>query len=523
MFLNGNPVNQDYLPCAFNYLNVKLGNLTTRPAYSSMDVNRMEYAEDGYFHFYEYALERPKEGSCCSNCSRDSQVTQQLIFQELLNLSSIYSLESVATVLGMNPNRLQGVINCFGELIPVLSLDKRPTLNPTLKAFFQFLMVIQLVVSVAGNSVILIFLGPIKFKLSRNWRHNSTDVKKNLVDKRTIKITHVLFWFSALFDLIFSISVLPLQFISVTNDGHWILSDLWCKIYAYMTYAVLTFTSFSMVAISVHRFVAIFLDARHTPLRPRASKSIQLVKQFLSANVYLILAAIIGCSLLFSLPYLLYTQKWQLQIGPTCLHLSDHFICANSLAQQGIGLDLGYKISFVVMVCILPGLVLSLLYGLISYKIFFKKNMVCERNARNQFRKRIVKILVSDCLFYIICWFPLAFWVIIASTNDIYHWFRPDTDLELSIVYFLYLSCFTNVSFKWVFRVFSYWSKLRLDIAQLISLLQTNYFKVSSAISPANSTGLSQDLSAAKAADLSQTTKTTNGKNIRSVFTVNTN
>jgi len=444
------------------------------------------------------------------------------IYALLLTISSQTSIEQIAAILNVDVWKVRNMILCFGNKVPTIAFKVQPVFHLVEKLFNAIFLSVLLLLSICGNLSLLFYLKPFSLKafLKRHcswmFKNDLAYINKTLSDRHnhqcststcnsTTNITQLLFWLCALFDLIFSIFVTPFQIITTLNDGLWIFNEITCKLYAYLTYVILCFTSLSIITVSLDRYLSIFFDLRYSTNKKFVFiKHIQKVMGSISFKTYIFIFLVILSSFLFSLPYLIYTTNAMVVNGTTCVDVTRHFICLNrwnDVIEENV-----FKIVFILLIFVLPGLLLAYSYGSICFKLFFKKNISIENKLTqahaassntNKKRRRIVKILILDCLFYIVCWFPISGWTLSKCINVLLHIFDLDITKEISIFNYLYLGLITNVSLKWIFRLFNYWSKIK-DLFERIFFKFQSFFHLRNKTSPMTSPLSSNDLNQQK-------------------------
>jgi hypothetical protein len=475
-------------------------------------MNISEYLHSRIVHF-------EKDGSLnnLSHLGENSRKNEE-IYALLLSISSQTSIEQIAAILNVEVWKVRNMILCFGNKVPTIAFKVQPVFHFAEKLFNAIFLSILLLLSICGNLSLLCYLKPFNLKtfLKRHcsllFRNDLTYMNKNIPERNntpipkcnsTASITKLLFWLCGLFDLVFSISVVPFQIITTLNDGFWIFNESTCKLYAYLTYVILCFTSLSIITVSLDRYLSIFFDLRYSSNKKFVLiKHLQKLMGSISFKTYIFIFLMILFSFLFSLPYLIYTSNAMVVNGTTCVDVTKHFICLNrwdNMIEENV-----FKIVFILLIFVLPGLLLLYSYGSICIKLFFKKNNSIENNltsthvgSSNKKRRRIVKMLIVDCLFYIICWFPISGWTLSKCINGLLHIFDLKITKEISIFNYLYLGLIANVSLKWLFRLFNYWSKIKDQVENLFFKLH-NFFhhknKTSPIISPLSSNDLNQQI-----------------------------
>jgi hypothetical protein len=449
------------------------------------------------------------------------------LYNFFIQVSNKYSIEEVAKFFYKTVENMEKVILCFGDKIPVINLDRLPEFNRTEKLINIIFLGIFSVSSLIGNLFLLILLMPFnkysnrfsnrkkKFNLnSRSSDPNSSNLNgyANKSSSSSSIVMDIYFWSSAFFDLNWSLIVIPFHLSLIVNNGKWKFGDLTCKIYSYFSYLILCMTSFTLLTISVDRYISIVLATNSANSESKkcfsSLGSLFSLKKYSSSltksnidqikyKAFMLLTIFCFSSLLLALPYLLYTNCHAIVLGSNCLLMTDDYICLNIWSNK-IG-EYIYKIIFFIFIYIFPGLALFYSYTSIALKLFFKKSVGFGQSAefRKKSKKRVIKVLMFDCLFYIIAWFPFSFWALVSCFNSFIKFYNTSLSKELPIFIYLYTITISNVSLKWLGRVLSMWPRIKKQLAKCPKLPRFTNFALSRAFA-SNKTSIDSDKSIIK-------------------------
>lgn len=305
-------------------------------------------------------------------------------------------------------------------------------------------------------------------------------------------------------DLFFSIAIIPLHVGCITRNGFWIFGKFMCKLYPYMTHMMLCITSLTLVTIAIERYVTIVKDTttsssytngssckRRTGengnlklpsscfknsfcekisafLRCKRSSSTQSTSSIKSVLILLSIYWLI--SLVLVSPYLIYTRHLPVINGSNCYFMTDEYICVNIWQNVNQITENIYKTFYWLIMFIIPGFILLYSYCSISWNLFIRTSFGSKKGSANCWRfkskRRIIVILIFDCLFYVICWYPFSIWSIKSPIEGLFSQQNTLVTFKDHLIMFYYLYSFAliNVSLKWIFRLVGSWSKFKVFI-----------------------------------------------------------
>eukprot|EP00095_Tigriopus_kingsejongensis_P002266 maker-scaffold633_size121756-snap-gene-0.27 protein:Tk02266 transcript:maker-scaffold633_size121756-snap-gene-0.27-mRNA-1 annotation:"tachykinin-like peptides receptor 86c" len=217
-----------------------------------------------------------------------------------------------------------------------------------------------------------------------------------LAHKRMQNVTNYFLVNLSLADLMMSCLNTIFNFIFMKNRT-WIFGSIYCTINNFIAYMSVAVSVFTLMAISIDRYIAIV-----RPLKPRMSKT--------CARVFLLVIWSAGS--LVSLPSLLYSTTWTFAYGrgqnlTVCLLLWPDG--PPTVSKQ----DYMYNILYFILTYCVPIIAMGICYGRIGGVLWGKSGIVRE-NATSDLaqerkllsKRKVVKMFIVVVIIFAVCWLP---------------------------------------------------------------------------------------------------------------------
>ncbi|XP_058985627.1 tachykinin-like peptides receptor 99D [Musca domestica] len=234
-------------------------------------------------------------------------------------------------------------------------------------------------------------------------------------------------------------------------DNNWAFGQLYCKISQFIATLSISASVFTLMAISIDRYVAIM-----KPLKPRMSKRSNLG----IAAVIWIASAIISCPML-----LFYTTEdisSKDGIRTVCFpEWPDGTM--NHSNQEYI-----YNILFMILTYFLPVISMTATYSRVGLELWGSKAIgeYTPRQVENvKSKRRVVKMMMVVVLIFVVCWLPFHAYFIVTSCypaitetpfiQEVYlfiYWLAMSNSMYNPIIY-----CWMNSRFRFGFKMFFRW------------------------------------------------------------------
>ncbi|NP_001298153.1 tachykinin-like peptides receptor 99D [Stomoxys calcitrans] len=234
-------------------------------------------------------------------------------------------------------------------------------------------------------------------------------------------------------------------------DNNWAFGQLYCKISQFIATLSISASVFTLMAISIDRYVAIM-----KPLKPRMSKRSNLG----IAAVIWIASAIISCPML-----LFYTTEEVASkdgIRTVCfLEWPDGSM--NHSNQEYV-----YNILFMILTYFLPVISMTATYSRVGLELWGSKAIgeYTPRQVENvKSKRRVVKMMMVVVLIFVVCWLPFHAYFIVTSCypaitetpfiQEVYlfiYWLAMSNSMYNPIIY-----CWMNSRFRFGFKMFFRW------------------------------------------------------------------
>ncbi|CAL1674033.1 unnamed protein product [Lasius platythorax] len=236
-------------------------------------------------------------------------------------------------------------------------------------------------------------------------------------------------------------------------NSHWPFGLLYCKICQFIAVLTICASVFTLMAISIDRYMAIV-----NPLRPRMGKKATLCV----AIVIWIVGAILSLPML--LFYTTYTQNF--------MNGEVRVICYSDWPnrdENGLSYDeYLYNVIFMILTYFLPIGSMTFTYARVGLELWGSQS-IGEATARQleniRSKRRVVKMMIVVVVIFAVCWLPFHVYFIVTSylpeiTNEPYiqevflgiYWLAMSNSMYNPIIY-----CWMNTRFRRGFAQFFFW------------------------------------------------------------------
>ncbi|XP_076393375.1 RYamide receptor-like isoform X1 [Megachile rotundata] len=203
-------------------------------------------------------------------------------------------------------------------------------------------------------------------------------------------------------DILIALFCVPPSFISILILQYWPFGQELCPTVSYLQAVSVLASAYTLVAISVDRYIAIMW-----PLKPRLSKR---QAQFLILGVWVL-------AMVISFPIAVVSKLSQ----PSMQHQRcNQYICKE--VWPTIENRYYYSIALLVLQYVIPIMVLMYTYTSIAVMVWGKRppgeadNVRDQRMARS--KKKMVKMIVTVVIVFTICWLPYNILMLIIDNNE---------------------------------------------------------------------------------------------------------
>ncbi|XP_055586420.1 tachykinin-like peptides receptor 99D isoform X2 [Uranotaenia lowii] len=227
----------------------------------------------------------------------------------------------------------------------------------------------------------------------------------------------------------------------------WPFGTLYCKISQFVAILSICASVFTLMAISIDRYVAIM-----SPLRPRMGKRTTLC----------IAAAIWVVGIIISSPMLLFFTTYDLEDRVVCYAEWPDGPTNHSLQEYV------YNVIFMFLTYFLPIGSMSFTYARVGLELWGSKSIgeCTQRQLENiKSKRRVVKMMMVVVIIFAVCWLPFQIYFIVTSyypelTNKSYiqevylgiYWLAMSNSMYNPIIY-----CWMNSRFRRGFQQFFRW------------------------------------------------------------------
>ncbi|XP_039970274.1 tachykinin-like peptides receptor 99D isoform X1 [Bactrocera tryoni] len=234
-------------------------------------------------------------------------------------------------------------------------------------------------------------------------------------------------------------------------DNDWPFGELYCKISQFIATLSISASVFTLMAISIDRYVAIM-----KPLKPRMSKRCNLG---IAAFIWIASIAI-SCPMLFFFT----TGEVELKDGTRIVCYAEWPDGPTNHSQQ----ENVYNIVFMILTYILPIISMTVTYSRVGIELWGSKTIgeYTPRQVENvRSKRRVVKMMMVVVLIFAVCWLPFHIYFIVTSCypaltqtpfiQEVYlgiYWLAMSNSMYNPIIY-----CWMNSRFRYGFKRFFRW------------------------------------------------------------------
>ncbi|KAM8707005.1 hypothetical protein ACLKA7_011159 [Drosophila subpalustris] len=237
-------------------------------------------------------------------------------------------------------------------------------------------------------------------------------------------------------------------------DGDWPFGELYCKVSQFIALLSICASVFTLMAISIDRYVAIM-----KPLQPRMSKRRNLA---IAAVIWL-------SSSLISCPMLLFYKTEEVLVSN-----GTRIVCFPDFPDGKMNhsqMEHIYNILIMILTYFLPIVSMTLTYSRIGIELWGSKT-IGEYTARQvenvRSKRRVVKMMIVVVVIFSVCWLPFHLYFIVASCypaiteapfiQELYlviYWLAMSNSMYNPIIY-----CWMNSRFRYGFKMVFRWCPL---------------------------------------------------------------
>ncbi|XP_063990471.1 tachykinin-like peptides receptor 99D isoform X2 [Diachasmimorpha longicaudata] len=233
-------------------------------------------------------------------------------------------------------------------------------------------------------------------------------------------------------------------------NSHWTFGSLYCKISQFIAVVTICASVFTLMAISIDRYMAIM-----NPLRPRMGRRLTL---FVAIAIWII-GGILSLPMLIY--YTTYTQKFS--------NGEVRVICYGewpNRTDDGLSYDeYVYNVVFMILTYFLPIGSMTFTYARVGLELWGSQSIgeATQRQLDNiRSKRRVVKMMIVVVVIFAVCWLPFHVYFIVTSylpeiTNEPYiqevflaiYWLAMSNSMYNPIIY-----CWMNSRFRRGFAQF---------------------------------------------------------------------
>ncbi|CAG0878539.1 unnamed protein product [Darwinula stevensoni] len=177
------------------------------------------------------------------------------------------------------------------------------------------------------------------------------------------------------------------------SQWDWPFGNVYCSISNFIANVTVAASVFTLTAISADRCMAIV-----RPLRPRISK------KCMGASI----AGIWMASGLLAIPCLIYSRTIQFTYANNETRTMCYMEWPDGNPPSSYQ-DYVYNVVFLIVTYVVPGIAMSIFYGLIGMELCWSKTIgeLTQRQLQNiQSKKKVVKMFLVIVLIFAVCWLP---------------------------------------------------------------------------------------------------------------------
>ncbi|XP_044762535.1 tachykinin-like peptides receptor 99D [Coccinella septempunctata] len=232
-------------------------------------------------------------------------------------------------------------------------------------------------------------------------------------------------------------------------NSHWPFGELYCKITQFIAMLSICASVFSLMSISIDRYMAIM-----KPLRPRMGRTVTLL---LAMSTWVV-GFIIG------LPSWLFYKTYHFSISET----EERIICfsewPDGVTNESM-IEYSYNVAFLFVTYVVPIGSMTFTYARIGKELWGSQSIgeCTQRQMENiKSKRRVVKMMMVVVIIFAVCWLPYHLYFIVTSyfpdiTNTRYiqetylaiYWLAMSNSMYNPMIY-----CWMNARFRRGFKQF---------------------------------------------------------------------
>ncbi|XP_015913764.2 tachykinin-like peptides receptor 86C [Parasteatoda tepidariorum] len=352
-----------------------------------------------------------------SNASGCKEIYNALLSE---NLTTMHEMEVDPEYSALNYSEIY--LRCFNNTIPS-SIFNQPYILPWYQQFlWTMVFAIMIIVAIVGNVIVMWII---------------------MAHRRMRTVTNFFLLNLAIADFLLASGNATFNFVFMLNS-HWPFGGTFCIISNFLASLTVSTSVFTILAMSLDRFVAV----TH-PLRPRMTKTLALI----------IIFSIWTLSSLLSIPSILYattiTYKYADQGQRTLCYL----VWPDNTSGKSYA-DHVYNIIFLLVTYVIPMCCMAVTYTWIGCILWRSKVIGENSDPQNNViksKQRVVHMLVAIMLLFAICWLPYHIYFLytyynseVLQTHVIQHvylaiyWLAMSNSCYNPIVYYIMNARFRN-------------------------------------------------------------------------------
>ncbi|CAL4085790.1 unnamed protein product, partial [Meganyctiphanes norvegica] len=272
----------------------------------------------------------------------------------------------------------------FFKLIPyyhlcnVTNFTKLPlcqNTTPTEEVGFGYEDTIKIVVPIIFGIVVLIGLFG-----------NTLVVIVIVINKQMRSTTNYLIFSLALADLLFIIFCVPFTASDYILQA-WPFGSVWCKMVQYLTYVTAYLSVYTLLLLSLDRFLAVVLPVAALTIRTERN-----VIYAICSTWFIIMTSCIPLYIVHGLR------------SPAPIEPRKAFCAFDDLKYN----HKAFHIGFITTMYFIPLIVICVLYMLILFRLWYGVNLGGSRSAESvRGKKRVTRMVVIVVVSFMICWLPI--------------------------------------------------------------------------------------------------------------------
>ncbi|XP_014211867.1 tachykinin-like peptides receptor 99D [Copidosoma floridanum] len=298
--------------------------------------------------------------------------------------------------------------------------------------FWTFLFAIMIIVSTGGNLIVIWIV---------------------LTHKRMRTVTNYFLVNLSVADTMVSTLNVIFNYVYMLNS-HWPFGNVYCKVSQYIAVISISASVFTLMAISIDRYVAIV-----NPLKPRMGKRMTLC----------VVIAIWVVSALISLPMLFFYETATQNFTNGEIRIVCYQAWPDQNPEDGHSVEeYWYNVVFMILTYFMPITAMSWTYFRIARELWGSQSIGeatqrQQENIRN--KRRVVKMMIVVVLIFTVCWLPFHAYFIVTSIlpevtdkayiQEVYlgiYWLAMSNSMYNPIIY-----CWMNSRFRQGFAQFFSW------------------------------------------------------------------